>query len=353
MKDSTKVVRQALGHEKPDRLPIFINNFWEEFTAKWRREKNLPPETAIEDYYGNDLAVLVAQEELWPTRKHVVRQAGEDKFVDDGWGRVLHQKPGTGIGEAVEHVLTKASDLDKIKFDSPLLDLRYTDFVHKAASEKAKGRPVFVKIGGPFIRSSFFRGETEFLMDLAMDEGFARAVVDRVGEHLLAVGLESLRRAGAHENGLWIYDDMCNSNAPMFSPATFEKIFLPVYKRMVSSLKKAGTARVILHCDGNVRPFLEMLIEAGIDGINPVEYSAGLHIPELMEQYRGKLAFIGGVCNTRILPSNNADHIAEHVRAIAQAGRDGGLIIGTHSIGPDISVANMDLFYRIVRQING
>ncbi len=348
--DSVNIVKQALSHQKPDRLPMFVNSYWDEFAEIWRQKKGFKPEASIEDYYGNDLTVLVAQEELFPTRMRIIKQQDQETFADDGWGRVVHKKAGTGITEPVEYLLKNPADLDKIQFDPPTLDMRYNDFVKQTALQKAKGRPVFVKIGGPFIRSSFFRGETDFLMDLAGDEEFAKTLVSRMGEHLLQVGLESLRRANAYDFGLWIYDDMCNTNAPMFSPGTFERVFLPIYKKMVKTLKNAGAAWVMLHCDGNLRPFLEMLIEAGIDGINPVERSAGLHVPELREKYGDTLSFIGGVCNTHILPSNSPDQIAAHVRDIARAGREGGLIIGTHSIGPDISVESMDLFRRIVQE---
>ncbi|GAF95556.1 unnamed protein product, partial [marine sediment metagenome] len=162
--------------------------------------------------------------------------------------------------------------------------------------------------------------------------------------HLLQIGLESLKRADAYDFGLWIFDDMCNINGPMFSPRTFERIFLPVYTRMVSAIKAAGAKWVILHCDGNLRPFLDMLIEAGIDGINPVEYSAGLDVVELMQAYSGKLRFIGGVCNTHVLPSGDEGRIRAHIESIAQAGRDGGLVIGTHSVGPDISLESYELY---------
>lgn len=84
---------------------------------------------------------------------------------------------------------------------------------------------MFVRIGSPFIRTSFLRGETEFFMDLACDEGFAKEMVARVGEHLLQVGLELFKRADACDFGIWIYDDMVNINSPMFSATTFERVF--------------------------------------------------------------------------------------------------------------------------------
>jgi len=224
--DSVRVVKQALAFQRPDRLPVFEGDFWPEFQQRWREQRRPPSGMSIDDYYGIDLKVPVAREQLFPTRMRVLRRDGPWVFLDDGWGRIVRTQPGAYFSETVDRLLRTPADLDAICFDPPDLDERYADFVRVVAEHRAKGRAVFVKIGGPFIRSTFFRGETDFLMDLAADESFARAVVERIADHLLAVGLESLRRANAYDCGVWIYDDMCNSNGPMFSPAVFERVFL-------------------------------------------------------------------------------------------------------------------------------
>ena len=343
---AVEVVRQALSFERPERLPVF-DGFWAEFTARWRELRKPPPDTDIEDYYWIDLKVIVAQEQLFSTRVREIRRDGEDVYRDDGWGRIIRTRPGTYFSETVERVLNRPEDLDTIEFDPADLDSRYEHLPAQATHHRDKGRAVFVKIGGLFIRTSFFRGETEFLIDLASDETFARAMVERMGDHLLQVGLESLRRADAYDFGVWIYDDMCSVNAPMCSPQTFERVFLPTYRRIVSELKAAGARWVFMHCDGNLAPLLDLVIEAGIDGINPVEPNAGMDVVELMERYRGQLSFVGGVCNSQILPSGDPERIRRHVEAVVAAGRDGGLVIGTHSIGPDIPVEAYELYRRI------
>ncbi len=347
--DSAKIVKQALSFERPDRLPVY-DGFWNEFAAIWRKRNNLPIDTDILDHYWIDLKVPVANETLFPTRMGEVGRDGESILMNDGWGRVIRTKPGTFFSEPVKRVFNSPSDLDKLKFDSPSLAMRYDSFSDQVNYHRDKGRAVFVKIGGPYLRSSFFRGETEFLMDMATDESFAAAQAEKVGEHLLQIGLESLRRADAYDFGLWIYDDMCNINGPMFSPKTFEKVFLPVYRKMISSIKAAGARWVILHCDGNLLPLLDMLIDAGIDGINPVEPAAGLDVVKLMETYGKKLRYIGGVCNTQVLPSGDRGRIREHIERLVNAGANGGLVIGTHSIGHDIGIDDYELYRRIVAE---
>lgn len=93
-----------------------------------------------------------------------------------------------------------------------------------------------------------------------------------------------------------------------------------------------------------------MLIEAGIDGINPVEPKAGMNILELKKIYGDKLSYIGGVDNAFILPSGNKEKIKEHILPILEAGKEGGIVIGTHSIGPDISVETYEYYHRLVQK---
>jgi hypothetical protein len=345
--NSAKIIQQALSFQTPDRLPVY-DGFWGEFVDHWREKYNHPADAEIEDDYWVDMKVVVADETLFPTKIGEIEKEGDFVLLDDGWGRVVRTKPGTYFCEPVKRVFNQPSDLEKIHFDSPNLDCRYPGLVRAARHHHQKGRAVFVKIGGLFIRTTFFRGEVEFLMDLVEDEAFAKAVIEKMESHFLQVGLESLRRAEAYDFGLWIYDDMCNSNAPMFSPGVFERVFLPSYKRMISAFKSAGARWVFLHCDGNLKPFLDLLIEAGFDGINPVEPAAGMDVVKLIEKYHGRLNFVGGVCNSHILPGNDQQKIRRHVEAVVEAGKNGGLVIGTHSIGPDIPIENYELYRRIV-----
>jgi uroporphyrinogen decarboxylase len=119
---------------------------------------------------------------------------------------------------------------------------------------------------------------------------------------------------------------------------------------MVRAFKGAGARRVILHSDGNIGPLLDMLLDAGIDGINPVEPRASMDLVKLKKKYDRRLAFIGGMCNARVLPGGTRREIVRKTREILEAGQSGGVVIGTHSIGDDIPVANYDLYHETARR---
>jgi uroporphyrinogen decarboxylase len=345
---SKQRVIETLDFQRPDRIPVF-DNFWPEFTENWKKEKGIDKGTDIYDFYRIDLTTLVPDETFFPSTKGVIRKEGDYLISRDGWGRTVKTREGATFSQTIDTVLKNKCDLKKIQFEPANLDIRYESFLETVEEQKKK-RCVFSRVGGPFMRSSFIRGEAEFLMDLVSDKSFAKELVERVTEHLISVGLESLRRGNLYDTGIWISDDMGSNDAPMFSPKIFAEIFFPAYKKMVSSFKKAGVKKVVLHCDGNFVSLLEMLIEAGIDGINPVEPKAGMNILQLKKKYNNKLSYIGGVDNVLVLPSGDKEKVKNHILPIIEAGREGGIIIGTHSIGPDIPVESYDNYYSLVQK---
>ncbi len=349
--NSRKIVKQALSFERPDRLPIFDASIWDEFSTAWFEQKGISPGSEISEYFPNDLHTVRPNEVFFPTNMGVIRREDQYEVSRDGWGRTVKTRKDAKFSQVVKRVFDSPSDLDKIEFESPALETRFSRFKKAVEERRSEGRAVFANTGGPFIRSSFFRGETEYLIDMAGDESLAKEIANRVGEHLMNVGLEAMRIGNTYDFGIWIYDDMCNVNSPMFSPNAFERILMPVYEKMVATYKAAGARWVILHCDGNLLPLLDMLLDVGIDGINPVEYAAGMDVTRLLPEYYGKLRFVGGVCNTHILPTNDPALIEPHVREIAMAGRDGGLVIGTHSVGPDVAPGSYELYRETIQKV--
>lgn len=346
MMTSQERVMTALDHRPPDRLGKF-DEFWGEFVEAWRAEKGFGPNVSIHDYYAIDIAICVADETAWPSAARVLEQRDGETISRDGWGRICRTVAGGFFSETLESAIQSPRDLEAKPFEPATLDSRYEGFLKEVARLRTK-RCVFVKTGGLYLRTAFTRGQTEFLMDLASDPGFARAQISRMADHLIQIGLESLRRANLWETGLWIYDDLANNRGPMMSPATFERLFLPDYTRMIQAFKQAGARKVILHCDGNLRPVLDLFLAAGIDGINPVEPKAGLDVVELKQHYGKRLAYIGGMCNAYVLPRGTQAEIRYHVDRIREAARDGGIIIGSHSIGADVPVENYDYYQECV-----
>ena len=344
----TQRVLAACAFQRPDRIPRY-DDFWS-VPPEWTARLGSP-----DDF--TDVAIRVPLEGTFVTR---CRSLGEGQgwrcWVDE-WGRTLRTRDGAYFYEVLETPLADATAIDSLQFDSPGLEDRFLlGCPNLAEAQTAMAREherfcVFGKTGGPYLRSSFVRGETQFLMDIAGDPPLAQAIADKVGEHLLRVGLEEIRRWGLQNTGMWIFDDMAYNNGPLFSARSFERIFLPAYRRMIRAYKEAGARYVFFHSDGNILPLLDMLIDAGIDGINPLERRAGMDPVELRRKYP-RLVLAGGVDNTDTLINGPASRVEREVKALIDLGRDGGLIIGTHSISPEVPLDHF-MAYHLTCQAYG
>jgi hypothetical protein len=346
--DSHHRVLAACAFQTPDRIPCF-DTFWE-FPATWRERLGDPAGLT-------DIAIWYPDETPFPTRAAPLGQRDGYLYERDAWGRTVRRRPGAYFVETLDVAIPEGRDPDQVGFDPPALDRRYLvgksdpsvafadrRELEQSLREEKRRHCVFGKTGGPYLRTTYVRGETQFLVDIAADPGLARALADKMAEHLAAVGVEEIRRWGLEETGLWIYDDMGTNRGPMFGPRQFEQILLPGYRRMVQAYKRAGARYVFLHSDGDIRPILDMLVDAGIDGLNPLERRAQMDIAAIRRKYPA-LILVGGMCNTHTLVRGSQAEIEAEARSIIDLGRAGGVVIGTHSISPEIPLENY-LIYR-------
>ena len=338
---SLERVLAALSFRRGDRVPRFIN-FWPEFADTWRAAGSGRENADICRHYGSDIRVVVADETAWPTTARILEESSAEVVRRTGWGVIERVIAGGHFSQCLQTSVPQRVDPATLIFDDPRLDSRYDGAVRAAEGFQAEGLAVFCKTGGPYLRAAHMRGQEAFLTDLAEDPAWAQAMIDRVVDHITQVGVESLRRCGLEVPMIGIYDDVCDSRGPVMGPGRYQRMFLPALRRMVQAYRRAGAVKVLHHCDGDVRGLLDMWVDAGIDAVHPLEARLGIDPVQVRATYDGRLAIVGALDNSRILPRGDREEIRRHVLHVLSAGRDGGLIVSPHSIGPDVSLKTMD-----------
>jgi uroporphyrinogen decarboxylase len=91
------------------------------------------------------------------------------------------------------------------------------------------------------------------------------------------------------------WEDMSDRHGPCVSPRIFKEFFLPHYKRVTGFLAHHGIDRVLMDTDGNIKPLLDLLIEAGINGQWPLEVNSGMNAVELRKKYGERLFLVGNL----------------------------------------------------------
>jgi hypothetical protein len=73
-------------------------------------------------------------------------------------------------------------------------------------------------------------------------------------------------------------------------------------------------------------------------------------VVELRRRYGKRLAYVGGLCNSCILPTGSDKEVHHHVEHVLSIADGGGLVIGSHSIGNDVTQKRYDLIMDILAQ---
>ncbi len=349
--DSKTRVMKSLNFEKVDRIGISDLEFWDGFKINCINELKLPPDTDLMDYFNIDIHIAVPDETPFPLKAEIISERGDIIIERDGYGAIIKKRKGAYFEEELEVAVKDRKDFDNLQFDPADLEQRYIEWEKEVKLAKQKNKCVFGKIGGPFLRTEFVMGKMNYLMNIAGNPNFVKDMVDKMTDFLLDIAKEELRRGNLYDTGIWIFDDMGSNKGPMMSPKSFEYIYYPAYKKLVREIKKAGAAKVGLHCDGNIMLILDMLVDAGIEILNPIEPKAGMSIAELMKIYGKKLSYVGGMDNCFILPTGTKDEVIKKTLELLEIAKDGGVVIGSHSIGPDVPIENYLAYNNTV--ING
>jgi uroporphyrinogen decarboxylase len=350
---STERVMAALRHEEPDRVPVY-EYFWPEFIGNWHREKGLPDDVDIGRYYDLDLpnhCKVVVDQTPWPSQAGELERGDGWRMVRTGWGEVVRKLDTMTVDELIEPPIKERSDLDTLPpFEPAALDARYDGLADWVRKLDDQGFCCFAKTGGPFSRTWHYRGLTQFLMDMVEDEGFARELLTRQTDLLIATTEEALQRGGHPQTVVWIADDCAYRNAPLFSPATYERLIQPQLARLCEMIHATGRLAAF-ESEGNMRPLLGLILDAGVDVLCNMEPRAGMDVVELKQEYGDRVAFIGTMCNTVVLPSGTPESIQAETLRTLQAGVGGGVVFGSaHSIGTDVSIANYEAFINTLRE---
>ena len=142
---------------------------------------------------------------------------------------------------------------------------------------------------------------------------------------------------------IMLNEDMSMKNGPLISPAHYREYIFPHMRRLVDFYKGNGVKYVLVDTDGNCEALLPLLMEAGVDGIWPLERVAEMDPVRIRKEYGKDLRLWGAVDKMEVAKGPKA--IEEHLAAMVPLIEEGGFIPTIdHAVSPDISYENF-LYY--------
>ena len=159
-----------------------------------------------------------------------------------------------------------------------------------------------------------------------------------------------LEEAGLPD-GMWLYEDLGYNKGLICSPKVLKEMIFPYYKEVVDFFHSYGLP-VVLHSCGSQREALPLIVEAGFDGLNPMEVAAGNDILEYAEQYGDRFVFVGGF-DKRIIESHDRDLIRREVSAFmtGMKARGARFLFGSdHSISTNTNYEDYQYAIEVYRE---
>ena len=198
---------------------------------------------------------------------------------------------------------------------------------------------------GVFEQGWALRGFENFLMDLALNQKFAEALMQRVADYKISLWGHLLDAVGEYVQVVVEADDMGTQQGLMVSPETYRRLIKPAQKRVWQFIKSKTKAFLFLHSCGSVRKLIPDFIELGLDILNPVQVAAkGMDPKELKKEFGKDLTFWGGGCDTQnILPFGTPEDVEKEVkkRILELAPGVGFVFNQVHSIQPQVPPENI------------
>ncbi len=362
-------VIKALSHQEPDRVPIDLSgsrpiSIYRDVYYGLMKLMGLAVNPATHFNYRGEvieiderlleaLQIDFRRIRLRPSSHELETFKSADSLLDE-WGiEWQHMAP---FWSPVGHPLAEASiaDLEAYPWPSPSDPAMFAGVEDEAkhlyesspyALVAAQPTPAY----GVFTTAQFLRGPAQFLMDLLLDPEFARALMEKVLQYHLGIYGQLLDLVGKYVQMVQLSDDLGTQQGPMISPVTFDCLIKPYIQSLIDLVHSKTKAKIFFHSDGGIRPFIDALIDMGVEVLNPVQpLAAGMESRDLKANFGSRLCFHGGIDTQSVLSRSTSERVVEEVKMRIRAlGVGGGYILApAHNIVPGVPPENVRTMYQ-------
>jgi len=323
----------VLRREQPDRIPHF------EWIIDRKVRDAICPGSSMEEFtvrMGLD-AILTG-----PDFKR--EQIGPRRYRNE-WG-VIVEDTGQEHTFPVEGPICTLEDLRRYTPPDPDAPGRYDSLKRLVARYKGK-LAIGVHLNDVFSIPRYLAGFENLLIATVEKPQLVRGLVELSVEINLAMA-RHVARLGA--DFVFTGDDYAAAERPFVSPQCFRELFYPGLKRVVTGFHDLGLP-VIKHTDGAIQPLLEMIVDSGIDCLDPIDPIAGLDIGQIKQQYGHRIALKGNVdCAHTLSFGTEKQVVEETIAVIRKAAAGGGLILSSsNSIHSGVKPGNYLAMWNAVR----
>ena len=333
--DKRAVIKAILDWKQPPYVP-------------WNLNFTLPAREKLQTYYGRRNLEEVIQNHMVyvENQTYFFQDIGNDS-VQDIFGVVWDRSVDKDIGVVKGQVLPQPT-LKGYTFPDPLAPDVFEGIPEKITKYEDRYR-VFGIGFSLYERAWTLRGLQTLLMDFYDNPKFVHTLFNAIADYNIAQTQEILKY---DIDAVHFGDDWGQQHGLQMGPKLWYEFVYPMLKRMYSVVTSAGK-KVFIHSCGDVDELFDDLVDIGLNCFNPFQPEV-MDVATLIPQYRGRLAFYGGMSTQKTLPYGTTEDVHRETQKLLELGKDGGYIFSpAHDVPKDVPLENMLAFIDLVQNQPG
>ena len=261
----------------------------------------------------------------------------------DAWGVGHEHSPNSMHMTYMRHPMRNMTELAELEA-YPFPDYAGGDISHmrdEADAIKRQGLAVLANMQCTIWETAWYlRGMEELMMDMMEEDEKASFLLEKVTERA-CIRAAAYARAGA--DILFLGDDIGMQRTPLMSLELYRTWIKPNLKKVIDTARNIQKDIIVLyHSCGFATPFIDDLIDAGVDVLNPIQ-SECMDFADIHARYGDRLSFHGTIGTQSVMPFGTPDEVRATVRRnLRIAGEKGGLFPApTHLLEPEVPWENI------------
>ncbi|MBT3244142.1 MAG: hypothetical protein HN352_13420 [Bacteroidetes bacterium] len=369
----------ALSHNEPDRIPFdlggtMVSGININALRKLRNFLQLQGEPEIKDvitqmaHTGQDVIDLLRVDvknvgpKIPPANrlKDLGRKDGYH-YLEDEWSMQWRMPLSGGMyydlhRSPLAHVESIA-DVEKFPWPDALHPFRYAN-LKKEADEIVIGEQKAYVLGrmssGMWEHAMWMTGYEKFMMDMYMNPGVIKAIMEKILEVKMQYWERALEAVGENVMVASCADDLGTQTGLLISLDMYKEQIWPYHKRLFEFIKKKAQSdiKIFFHNDGAIMETIPLLIEAGVDILNPFQVNCtGMDTKEFKRLWGKDLTIWGGSCDSqKVLPYGTVQEVKDETkRRIDDLAPGGGFIFAPiHVIQDGVPPENIMAWWEVL-----
>jgi uroporphyrinogen decarboxylase len=161
-------------------------------------------------------------------------------------------------------------------------------------------------------------GMEKYMLNMYENPDLVHAVTDKVCDFYYQANERFFDAVGDQVDGFFFGNDFGTQLDLICGPKQFDEFIMPWFKKFTDQAHRRGY-QVILHSCGAIHKVIDRLIEAKVNCLHPLQaLASNMDAQTLARDFKGKIAFLGGIDTQHLLVHGTPAEIKADVRRVKQ-----------------------------------